>query len=427
MSRSLSEWESYIQTLHKRSVDLELDRVAQVFARLISRPVPFGVITVAGTNGKGSCVAMLEAILDAASYKVGAYTSPHFIDYNERIRINCRDMDDTRLCQAFERVEAVRGDTTLTYFEFGTLVALDIFVEAQLDVVILEVGLGGRLDAVNILDADVALLTSVAIDHTDWLGPDRESIGREKAGIFRPHRPAICHDPQPPDSVTQYARHVGAHWYGINTEFGYRCEDQAWSWWAEDAHRHGLPFPALRGAEQMGNAAGVLMVLHCMRERFPVNQAQVREGLLVASPTGRFQTLPGWPLRVLDVAHNPEAACALSASLKRQPVQGRTLAVCAMLEDKPHQNIFKQLVDDFDAWYLASLDVPRGASGRTLAAKFQGMQPGVQVTVYDDVAAAYAAATADARDHDRIVVFGSFHTVGAIMPTVKMSSNQNAG
>ncbi|NOZ10297.1 MAG: bifunctional tetrahydrofolate synthase/dihydrofolate synthase [Gammaproteobacteria bacterium] len=424
MSRSLSDWESYIQTLHSRSVDLGLDRVAQVFDRLIPQPIPFAVITVAGTNGKGSCVAMLEAILDAASYTVGAYTSPHFIDYNERIRINRRDMDDIRLCQAFECVEAARGNTALTYFEFGTLVALDIFVKANLDVVILEVGLGGRLDAVNLVDADVALLTSVAIDHTDWLGSDRESIGYEKAGIFRPHRPAICHDPQPPDSVTQHARHVGAHWYGINTEFGYRCEDQAWSWWAEDVHRYGLPFPALRGKEQMGNAAGVLMALHCIRERFPVNQAQVREGLLVASPPGRFQTLPGRPLRVLDVAHNPEAACALSASLKHQPVQGRSLAVCAMLEDKAHHDIFAQLVSNFDVWYLASLDVARGASGQALAAKLQ-VQPEVRIMVYDDVLAAYAAATADACDHDRIVVFGSFYTVGAIMSAVKISSKQN--
>ncbi len=411
----LDDWLAFISTQHRRGIDLGLERVAAVLRRMeLGQPV-FRIVTVGGTNGKGSCVAMLAAILRAAGYRVGAYTSPHLGAYNERVRIGDAPAGDAELCEAFARVEAARGETPLTYFEFGTLAAFDLFQRGAVEIAVLEVGLGGRLDAVNVLDADVALITSVDIDHTDWLGPDRESIGREKAGIFRAARPAVCADPMPPRSVVDAATQLGTRLYRFGADFGFTAQAAGWSWWGPSGSRAGLPVPAIPGAIQLRNAAAVLMVLDLLAPRFGVNQAQVRAGLLEVELPGRFQTLPGRPLRVLDVAHNPEAARNLAENLRRQPVSGRTFAVVAMLRDKPVAEVLRVLAGVVDEWHVSGLDCPRGASADEMLGflRAAGVTQGAQA--HADVAAAYAAACARAGTDDRVLVFGSFHTVGAIL------------
>ena len=383
--------------------------------RLGLAQLPFAIVTVTGTNGKGSTVAMLEQTLHAAGYRVGAYTSPHLIDYNERVRLGTQDVSDAELCAAFEHVEVARADTSLTYFEFGTLAAVELFRERGVDIAILEVGLGGRLDAVNAWDADVAIVASVGIDHTDWLGPDRESIGAEKAGIFRTDRCAICGDPDPPHSLVRVAAETGAHLRQIGKDFDFERLDGGWSWRAGEKVIAGLPHPAMRGDYQLRNAACVLAALDCLAVRLPVKIADIRAGLLNAVLPGRFQTLPGRPIRVLDVAHNPQAAEALARTLRAQPVAGRTIAVCAMLRDKPIAEVLAIVAPLVTSWHVAGLVGERGTSAEDMRQALA--QAGVHeaVVLHADVEQAYAAALAEARDDDRIVVFGSFHTVGAIL------------
>ena len=405
-----------METLHPRTIELGLDRVRVVCDRLGLEQVPFAIVTVTGTNGKGSTVAMLEQTLHAAGYRVGAYTSPHLIEYNERVRLGTQEVSDAELCAAFERVEAARADTSLTYFEFGTLAAVELFRERGVDIAILEVGLGGRLDAVNAWDADVAIVASVGIDHTDWLGPDRESIGAEKAGIFRADRCAICGDPDPPRSLVRVAAETGARLRQLGRDFSFeRGDGGGWSWRAGDRVIAGLPHPAMRGDYQLRNAACVLMALDCLAGRFPVKNADIRAGLLNAVLPGRFQTLPGRPIRVLDVAHNPQAAAALASTLRAQPVAGRTIAVCAMLRDKPIAEVLAIVAPLVASWHVAGLGGERGTSGEDMRQALA--QAGVRdaVAVHADVEQAYAAALAEANEGDRIVVFGSFHTVGAIL------------
>lgn len=388
-----------------------------MLARL-GRPRPAaGVITVSGTNGKGSTVAMLETILRDAGYRVGAYTSPHLIRYNERIRIDGRAVTDDELCAAFERIEAARATEPLTYFEFGTLAAFDLMQQARLDIAVLEVGMGGRLDAVNAVDADVAIVTTIDIDHTQWLGTTRAAIAREKAGIFRAGRPAICADPNPPSTLVDYAAEIGAPLLIRERDFFVEPAAPSWNWRHGERVRSGLPCPALRGDYQLHNAAAVLMALELLRDRFPVSQVQIRDGLLQAVVPGRFQVLPGRPVRVLDVAHNPQAAAALAATLTQQPVSGRTLAVFGMLVDKDIAAVVRPLQPLIDEWYVASLHTARGATASQLKAALTAA--GVQtVQEFDDAPTAYAAAARAATDADRIVIFGSFHTVGDILATL---------
>lgn len=383
--------------------------------RLGLAQLPFAVVTVTGTNGKGSTVALLEQTLHAAGYRVGAYTSPHLIAYNERVRLGTQAVSDAGLCAAFERVEAVRATTSLTYFEFGTLAAVELFRQHNVDIAVLEVGLGGRLDAVNAWDADVAIVASVGIDHTDWLGPDRESIGAEKAGIFRADRCAICGDPDPPRSLVRHAGQIGARLRQFGIDFNFDRSGSGWSWRAGAKVIAGLPFPAMRGDYQLRNAACMLMALDCLAGRFPVNNADIRAGLLNAVLPGRFQTLPGRPIRVLDVAHNPQAAEALARTLRAQPVAGRTIAVCAMLRDKPIAAVLAIVAPLVARWHVAGLSGERGTSAEDMRQALA--QAGVRDTVelHMDVEQAYAAALAEAAEGDRIVVFGSFHTVGAIL------------
>ncbi len=358
---TLEHWLAWQETLHPRAIDLGLERVQQVAQRLglLDRPT-FTIITVGGTNGKGSCVALLEAILRAAGYKTGAYTSPHLLRYNERIRLDGVTVDDASLCEAFARLDAARKDISLTYFEFGTLAALWLFQQAGVQVALLEVGLGGRLDAVNIMDADAALITTIAIDHVEWLGQDRDSIGREKAGIYRQGRPAICADPLPPVGLLDQAHTVGARLYLVNRDYGFCRQGQQWSWWCETIRLDALPLPALPGAHQLGNAAGVLMTLQSLAGRLPVPVEAIQAGLRQAHIAARFQIVAGPVEWILDVAHNPHAATVLADTLHARPCAGRTRAVWAMLNDKDAPGVARALAASVDCWYPATLTGPRG-------------------------------------------------------------------
>ncbi len=407
-----------MESLHPREIELGLARVGAVGERMNLARLPFPVVTVAGTNGKGSTVALLEHCLHAAGYKVGAYTSPHLLAYNERVRLATAAVGDAELCDTFEAVEQARGATSLSYFEFGTLAALELLRRARVDIAILEVGLGGRLDAVNLWDADIAMVSSIGIDHTDWLGDTRAAIGREKAGIFRAARPAICSDPNPPDSIAETAARVGAQLLLVHRDFDFTANAQGWNWRSRAQQRVGLPYPAMRGAYQLYNASGVLMALELLAARFPVTQAQVRAGLLGASLPGRFQTLPGRPLRVLDVAHNPQAAQALAATLRDQPVSGKTIGVVGMLKDKPIVDVMRSMAAVVDRWHVASLGGARGATAEQLRDALAAAGIRAPIALHADVTAAYAAACREAGTDERVVAFGSFHTVGAILAKV---------
>ena len=404
-----------MERLHPREIELGLARVRSVATRLGLAQVPFPLCTVGGTNGKGSTVAMLSAMLSAAGYRVGSYSSPHLIDYNERVALDGVAASDDALCAAFARVEAARGEVALTYFEYGTLAAMVLFVDAKVDIAVLEVGLGGRLDAVNVWDADVAIVTSIGLDHTDWLGPTREHIGREKAGIFRADRPAICGDPAPPASLAQTATEIGARFYRIGVDFKVEPAPEGWRWRFGAEQRGALPYPALRGDYQLYNAACALTALACLAPRVSVSQAAVRAGLVNVSLPGRFQTLPGTPRVVLDVAHNAEAATALAATLRAQPNAGRTFAVVGMLQDKPIEAVLRTLAPLMHAWFVADLPTPRAAGKEVLQTTLRRIDAAASVHAFADVAQAYAAARAHAQADDRIVVFGSFFTVGAIL------------
>ena len=375
-------------------------------------PLSCPVITVGGTNGKGSTSAILESFYRAAGYRTGAYFSPHLIRYNERVRVNAEEVTDEALCQAFAAVEEARDATPLTYFEFGTLAALWLFAHTGVEVAILEVGLGGRLDAVNIVDADVAVVVSVGTDHKDWLGPDRETIGREKAGIFRAGRPAIIGF-DVSESVAREAHRMNARAVIARRDFHY--EESPWAWrFLSAARAWDLPYPALRGRYQLANASCALAAAEAL-PGLTLTAQDVRAGLQAVRLAGRFQTLPGpGPRVVLDVAHNAEAAHTLALTLNEQRVAGRTLAVVGMFKDKPIIEVFEALRGSFDGWFLASLDDPRGADAVFLEAALRtaGVTPD---GLYDDPVEAYTAALGCARDDDRVVVFGSFKTVGAIL------------
>lgn len=418
---SLDRWLAWQEGLHPVEIDLGLERVDAVRNNLGLSKNPCTVITVAGTNGKGSCVAMLDAILRAAGYRVGTYTSPHFLRYNERIRINGTEIEDSALCNAFEQVDQGRGQGSLSYFEFGTLAALLAFEQADLDVVILEVGLGGRLDAVNIMDADLALVSSIDIDHTEWLGDNREQIGTEKAGIFRAGKPAICGDINPPASIHQTAKNVGANLYCLGDDYSYTVASDGWVWRMNSAQssdhprsdhcRSGLPLPALRGEIQIQNAASVLMALELLKDDLPVSTDEIRSGLLDVKLKGRFQVLPGKIPQILDVAHNPDAARVLHKNLQKHGCNGRTHAVIAMLSDKDVEGVVNILSDDVDTWYVGGLSVARGLSSRELASRIRAAGVTGQVIECADVQQARRKALQDKNEAGRLLIFGSFYTV----------------
>ena len=412
--QTLEQWLEYIERLHPKTVALGLERVMRVRQALALEPAS-PVITVGGTNGKGSACAMLEAILHHAGYRVGCYTSPHLLRYNERVRIGRAEASDADLVRAFSEVDRARGDVPLTYFEFGTLAAMGLFVARQVDVAVLEVGLGGRLDAVNAFDADCAVVTSVDIDHVDYLGADREAIGYEKAGIFRSGCPAVCADAAPPARLVQHAGEIGARLLVIGADFGATPCGAQWQYWGPRGRRSALPHPVLRGACQLGNAAAAITALDCLRERLPVTMSDIRAGLLQADIPGRFQVLPGRPAVILDVAHNPHAARALAANLAAMGPGGRTLAVFGMLKDKDVAGVISALKTQVAHWFVAGLPGPRGASAAELHEALDAARV-ASATRCADVPAAYAQACDMAAENDRIVVFGSFYTVAAVMP-----------
>ncbi len=422
---SLPDWLTLIESLHPKSIEMGLERVRAIREKLgIEFSCP--VITVGGTNGKGSTCAMLEAILLQAGYRVGCYTSPHLLHFNERARLCGEAASDAALCEQFATVEVVRGDVPLTYFEFTTLAILRLFQLSGLDVVILEVGLGGRLDAVNVIDADCAIVTSVDMDHMDYLGSTREQIGWEKAHIYRPGKPAICCDPAPPQSLIQYAERIGADLRLFGRDFNYSGDKQQWSYGGRHQRRHSLAYPALRGVNQLLNASGALAVLEALQQRLPVSQQAVRQGLALVELPGRFQTLAGRPTVILDVAHNPHAAAVLAQNLDSMGFYANTHAVFGMLGDKDIAGVVQRLAGSVDHWHLATLTGPRGttaaqlqtilaAQGVVAQAPDKSGMHGRTLHCYDNPMLAYAGARAMAQENDRILTFGSFLTVAAVM------------
>jgi dihydrofolate synthase/folylpolyglutamate synthase len=408
--KTLEDWLLYIERQHPQAIALGLDRVLQV-SKTMNIRLQCPVITVGGTNGKGSTCAMLESILRAASYRTGLYTSPHLVRYNERVRIAGAPAGDALLEEGFAAVERARGDVPLTYFEFGTLAAFWIFEKQKVEIAVLEVGLGGRLDAVNVLDADCAVLTSVGIDHVNYLGPDRESIGREKAGIFRAGRPAVIADPDPPRSVLA----APGEKLFFGKDFGYREQEKQWSYWGPRGRRSGLAPPALRGAIQLRNACAALCALDALA--LPVAMQEVRRGLAEVALAGRFQVLPGRPQVILDVAHNVEAAKVLADNLLVSGYGSETIAVCGMLRDKDIGGVLCALEPRVTRWHFASLPGPRGASAEDLEKELS--EPRAAVEKFHSPTPAFVAARERAGEGDKIVVFGSFLTVGEVMAWLK--------
>lgn len=405
---------AYLDRISPNLISLGLDNVNKVKQSLRCRP-EFPVITVSGTNGKGSTCAMLEAVLSAAGYRVGCYTSPHLLRFNERIRISQALITDEELNRVFARVEQARGATPLTYFEFGTLSAMMLFIDARVDVAILEVGLGGRLDAVNAFDADCSVITSVALDHMEYLGTTREQIAFEKAGIMRKGRPAICAEPDAPDTMRAYARAVGADFLEIGKDFRFEQKLGEWEFVTGGGKRLTLPYPALRGGHQLYNASAVIAALDTLAHRLPVALKHIRAGLLHAQVAGRFQLFPGEPSVILDVAHNPHAAAGLAGNLENMPCDGKTIAVFAMLKDKDIAGVIEATRHSVDEWLVADIQDARGATAAQLKSELE--QAGVATPVLQFAApeAAYEYARYTAECEDRIVVFGSFRTVAAIL------------
>ncbi|HVF15455.1 MAG TPA: bifunctional tetrahydrofolate synthase/dihydrofolate synthase [Steroidobacteraceae bacterium] len=408
----LADWLSWQETLHPTAIDLGLDRLRRTLVRLEWSPPKCPVITIAGTNGKGSCVALLSHILARAGYRVGTFTSPHLVRYNERITIEGREISDASLVAAFERIDAARADETLTFFEFNALAALLVLETAHLDAIVLEVGMGGRLDAVNVVDPDVALVTSIALDHTDWLGPDVESIAREKAGIFRTKRPAVFGSRSMPQSIAAHAEQIGTQLLRLGIDFDYARGETQWTWW--DSHGteiDELPPPALFGEVQFDNAASVLQVLRCLHDRLPVKREAIEAGLREVSLAGRFQVFQGEVEWIVDVAHNPAAATTLASQLELRQAQGKTLAVCGILGDKDIEGIGRELECSFDEWIVARLSGGRAVDPAVLADRLRKLGANVVATA-DSVTDACRVAQERGNRGDRIVVFGSFLTVG---------------
>src|SRR5688572_29500684 len=413
--RRLADWLAWQETLHPNAIDLGLDRLQRTLDRLGWQRPACPVITVAGTNGKGSCVALTARILREAGYRVGTFTSPHLLRYNERIAIDGVEVADEALIAAFERIDAARGDDTLTFFEFNAAAALLVFADARPDAVVLEVGMGGRLDAVNVVDADVALVTSIDLDHCDWLGHDRETIGREKAGIFRAGRPAIFGARDMPASIRESAQQVGADLQQLGRDFDWVRSGDRWTWRGRAGEQRDLPAPALRGEIQYNNAAAVLAALQALESRLSVPRSAIERGLQTVTLPGRFQVLQQSSPRsiewILDVAHNPAAAHTLAAQLAARKDGGRTIAVCGVLSDKDVEGIVGELRSSFDAWVIVGLQGARALPAEVLAARVRKVGANVEA-VAADVVAGCLAAEAMAQAGDRIVVFGSFLTVG---------------
>lgn len=423
---TLADWLALLETRHAKAIDMGLERVGKVKDRLDIR-FDCPVIMVAGTNGKGSTCAMLESILMRAGYRVGLYIKPHFLHFNERARITGEPASDATLVAAFEQVEEKRGDISLTYFEFTTLAIMKLLADARLDVAILEVGLGGRLDAVNVIDADVSIVTSIDIDHTEYLGNTREEIGFEKAGIYRAGKTAICGDPVPPQSLIRHAESINADLWLMGRDFNYMGDKQQWAYGGRGQRRNSLAYPSLRGANQLLNAAAALAALEALRDRLPVGAQEVRTGLATVELPGRFQVLPGQPVVILDVAHNPHAAATLAQNLDNMGFHPYTYAVFGSMLDKDIEGVIQHLKGKIDHWCVTDLPLPRAATAQQLKDKLleAGVEPEFKpdaartIECFATPAAAFANAQSRAAENDRIVVFGSFLTVAGVMEARK--------
>lgn len=421
MTRTLDEWLSYQERVNVRSIELGLDRVRAVWERMGAPAPARRVITVGGTNGKGSTVAMLEAMLSAAGQRVGCYTSPHLLRYNERIRIDGHEAHDEALVASFERIEAARGEILLTYFEFGTLAALDLFARAGLDLAVLEVGLGGRLDAVNIIDADVAVITTVDLDHMDWLGPDRDSIGGEKAGIARAGRLAVVGEADPPSGLLQALERIGANVERAGVEFSVERLSSGWQWRHRDGTTWTLPDPALAAPVQYANAAAAIAALYGLQQQDAVLATKdlalaAAIGVRTAQVAARLQVLAGDPALVVDVGHNPQAARALAEWLDARPGI-RVHAVYGALSDKDVAGVIGALGTRIAHWHLAGLaqDSPRGLTAEALAEQLTAVLPGAGYEVHADVGTALKAARSSARPGECVLAFGSFFVAAAVL------------
>ncbi len=417
LGQSLAEWLAWQETLHVATIDLGLERIAQVAARLqLMKPV-FPIITVAGTNGKGSTVALLSCILQTAGYRVGSYTSPHILRYNERITLNSLPVEDELLLKAFTAIELAREQVSLTYFEFGTLAALWIFAETKVDVAVLEVGLGGRLDATNLWDADVAIITAIGIDHVEWLGHNRELIGREKAGIARAGKPLVCGDPDPPQSIREFAKEKGAQLLQLAEDFTVEqvtaeqftvhlkpsetVREQVWQ----------LPHPRLQGSVQLNNAACAVVALACLASRLPqLSLTALQQGMLNATIVGRLQKLQSQPEVWIDVAHNAHAAKNLANWLENNPITGKTYVIFSILADKDVNAVIRSLQDKVDEWHIFPLDSPRAASLSILESEFASACVH-NFQVYPDIYHAWKTLSMQLASIDRVVIFGSFLVV----------------
>ena len=429
---ALSDWLDYLETKHPKAIELGLERVAKVKQQLGLNPT-FPVIVVGGTNGKGSVCAMLESMLHAAGYRVGCYTSPHLLDYNERVRIGQRQASDMELCAAFERVEQARtashlqntdshlwgkdelSEISLTYFEFGTLAAMQCFIDQAVEVAILEVGLGGRLDAVNVFDHDCAVVTSIDLDHMEYLGDTREEIAFEKAGIFRVGKVAVFGDMDVPITIRAQAQHIGAQLWCLSEQFSFTAGAQQWNYHGVNGTRSALPYPALRGAFQLHNASAALAALDALKNKLPVSMAAVRRGLVEVVLPGRFQIVPGRPMLILDVAHNPQAARSLAQNLTDLPPCNKTFAVFAMLKDKDMASVARALKGQVDVWLVAGIAAPRGATAAELSSVLYADGVKCAVLTFVTVTDALQYACNEAVENDRIIAFGSFYTVAEVM------------
>ena len=414
---NLTDWLGYIESIHPSTIDLTLERIKIVIERL-NLDISFPILTVGGTNGKGSTCSILESIYKEAGYKVACYTSPHFLNFNERIKIQALAVSDEVICEAFSRIESAREGVTLTYFEYGTIAAMIIFSEAHVDVAILEVGLGGRLDAVNVFDADCAIVTTVDLDHMDYLGHTREAIGFEKAGIYRTEKTSICGDFDPPQSLIKHAELIHADLKIIGKDFGYEAHHDSFDFLIDSTFVMNLPLPKLQGDFQLANATNALMAVKAMEDKLPLTEISIQKGITLTLLPGRFQEVKKMPSLILDVAHNPQAARSLSHNLKTHVVLGKTIAVFSILKDKDIFGVINELNLDIDDWFIAEIQNERAASIETISNTIQKINPSAHIEAFRNIQEAYQFASKEVTRNDRIIVFGSFFTVADIMKII---------
>ena len=414
---NLTDWLGYIESIHPSTIDLTLERIKIVIERL-NLDISFPILTVGGTNGKGSTCSILESIYREAGYKVACYTSPHFLNFNERIKIQTLAVSDEVICEAFSRIESAREGVTLTYFEYGTIAAMIIFSEAHVDVAILEVGLGGRLDAVNVFDADCAIVTTVDLDHMDYLGHTREAIGFEKAGIYRTEKTSICGDFDPPQSLIKHAELIHADLKIIGKDFGYEAHHDSFDFLIDSTFVMNLPLPKLQGDFQLANATNALMAVKAMEDKLPLTEISIQKGITLTLLPGRFQEVKKMPSLIFDVAHNPQAARSLSHNLKTHVVPGKTIAVFSILKDKDIFGVINELNFDIDDWFIAEIQNERAASIENISNTIQKINLSAHIEAFKNIQEAYQFASKEVRRNDRIIVFGSFFTVADIMKII---------